>query len=196
MKKGDQTRERILAQAAPVFNTHGYEGATLSQLMQATGLEKGGIYRHFRNKEDLAAESFKYAWSEVLQARLAGLDQVPTSLGKLRHILDNFIEVRSPIPGGCPLLNTASDSDDGNPVLRDLAEKTLRGWKMRLMGILEGGIAAGEIQPLVSPKTTANVMIATLEGAVMMTRLEGNYDALKDARTALIAYLDSIAVKG
>jgi len=195
MKKGQQTRERIIAQAAPVFNAYGYEGATMSQLMEATGLEKGGIYRHFGSKEELAMESFKFAWHTVLEVRLRGLDDVPTALGKLRHIIDNFVEVRSPVSGGCPLLNTAMDCDDGNPALRELAKETLRNWQQRLMRIVEDGIRSGEITNTTSPKITANVLISTLEGAVMITRLERSLDALHDARTALFAHLETIATR-
>ncbi len=62
MRKGEQTRQEIIREAAPIFNQHGYEGAALSDLMKATGLEKGGIYRHFESKQQLAAEAFDYAW--------------------------------------------------------------------------------------------------------------------------------------
>jgi TetR/AcrR family transcriptional repressor of nem operon len=195
MKKGQRTRERIIAQAAPVFNAYGYEGATMSQLMDATGLEKGGIYRHFNSKEELAMESFKFAWNTVLEVRLQGLDGVPTALGKLRHIIDNFVEVRSPISGGCPLLNTATDCDDGNPALRELAKETLQNWQQRLMRIVEDGIRAGEFASTTSPKITANIIISTLEGSLMITRLERSLDALHDARTALYAHLETIAAK-
>jgi len=34
--------------------------------MRATGLEKGGIYRHFSSKEAMAAEAFDYAWRDPL----------------------------------------------------------------------------------------------------------------------------------
>ena len=46
MRKGDQTRQEIIRKAAPIFNQKGYDGAALSDLMRATGLEKSGIYRH------------------------------------------------------------------------------------------------------------------------------------------------------
>ena len=41
MRKGEQTRHEIIRKAAPIFNQKGYEGAALSDLMEATGLEKG-----------------------------------------------------------------------------------------------------------------------------------------------------------
>jgi TetR/AcrR family transcriptional repressor of nem operon len=43
MSKGEQTWQEIIRKAAPIFNQKGYDGAALSDLMRATGLEKGGI---------------------------------------------------------------------------------------------------------------------------------------------------------
>jgi len=35
-----------------MFNQKGYEGGSLNEVMAATGLKKGGIYRHFTSKEN------------------------------------------------------------------------------------------------------------------------------------------------
>jgi AcrR family transcriptional regulator len=61
MKKGERTRERIIAESAAVFNQRGFFGTTIDDLLQATGLQKGGLYRHFQSKEELALEAFDYA---------------------------------------------------------------------------------------------------------------------------------------
>ena len=58
MPNGQRTREKIIAEAAALFNQRGFEGGSMSELMEATGLEKCGIYRHFSSKEELAAEAF------------------------------------------------------------------------------------------------------------------------------------------
>src|SRR5437879_9606459 len=71
MRKGEQTRQEIIRKAAPIFNQRGYDGAALSDLMRATGLEKGGIYRHFESKQQLAAEAFDYAWRIALDTRFS-----------------------------------------------------------------------------------------------------------------------------
>src|SRR6266404_442071 len=106
MSKGDQTRQRIVAQAASLFNQRGYEGSSMAELMEATGLEKGGIYRHFSNKEELAAEAFDYAWHEALKTRTHDLGTITNSVDRLKQFIANFIERRPAIPGGCPLMNT------------------------------------------------------------------------------------------
>ena len=60
MSKGEQTRHMIIERAANVFSRQGYFGSSLSDLIQETGLKKGGIYNHFRGKDDLALAAFDY----------------------------------------------------------------------------------------------------------------------------------------
>ena len=58
--KGERTREGIVAAAAPLFNQRGYAASSMSDVMAATGLEKGGIYRHFESKDELALAAFDH----------------------------------------------------------------------------------------------------------------------------------------
>jgi len=82
MTKGEQTRQEIIRKAAPIFNQRGYDGAALSDLMKATGLEKGGIYRHFDSKQQLAAEAFDFAWQRTFDERilLSGAVRFPVAV--------------------------------------------------------------------------------------------------------------------
>jgi TetR/AcrR family transcriptional regulator, transcriptional repressor for nem operon len=190
MSKGDITRQRIIAEAAAIFNQRGYEGCSIQAIMMATGLEKGGIYRHFESKEDLAAEAFDYAWSIASAKRRIHLDVIPDPIDRLKQHVSNFM-TRSGLPGGCPLLNTAIDSDNGNPVLRDKVRKALRGWQTMIVGILDDGIAAGTIRPEIDRSAVANHIIGSLEGAMLISRIERNDTALREAVASLDAYLES-----
>jgi AcrR family transcriptional regulator len=185
MRKGEATRQRIIAEAAPIFNQKGYAGCSMNDLMEATGLEKGGIYRHFANKEELAAEAFRFALAQTIKVRTDHLEDVPGAANKLRRVVQLFVEVPSGVAGGCPLLNTAIDADDGNPELRKLALKGIQDWRTRLAAIVEAGIAAGEIRKKTDPQRIANAIISTLEGALMISRLERTRSALQDARATL-----------
>jgi len=191
MSKGDQTRQRIVAQAAGLFNRRGYDGASMSELMEATGLEKGGIYRHFSSKEELAAEAFDYAWQHALDVRMRNLDSVANKVDALKLFITNFVELHPPIPGGCPLLNTAIDADDGNLVLRQRARKALRGWHKGLAQLVTDGIRRKEMKRGTDPQQMATAIISSLEGALMMSRLEGNKKALCEVKSYLETYLDS-----
>jgi TetR/AcrR family transcriptional repressor of nem operon len=192
MSKGELTRERIVAQAAPIFNQRGFAGCSMQDVMDATGLEKGGLYRHFESKEELAAEAFKYALRQAVKTRTADLEHIAGSVAKLRYVVTRFVEAPSTIPGGCPLMNTAIDSDDGNPALRKLARAGLTDWKKRISTLVEQGIQAREICKDVEPRKIANTIIATLEGALMISRMEGTKEALSDAGSSLNSMLDTI----
>jgi len=190
MSKGDQTRERIIAKAAELFNQRGLEGTSLADLMKATGLEKGGIYRHFASKEAVAAEAFDYAWEAAFEERVRDLNSIPGSVDRLKRLITNFVERRSSIPGGCPLLNTAVESDDGNPVLRERARHALGKWQELIVSIIREGIERREIRNEINPNQMAMLIISSLEGALMISRLERNRDALLAARAHLENYLE------
>jgi TetR/AcrR family transcriptional repressor of nem operon len=190
ISKGESTRQRIIAEAAPIFNQRGYEGCSIQAIMDATGLEKGGIYRHFESKEELAAEAFDYAWNYAAGKRRHNLDAIPNHADRLKQHIANFA-TRTGLPGGCPLLNTAVDSDNGNPVLRDRVRKALRNWQTLLRSILEDGVKSGAIRPNIDTGATANHIIGSLEGAMLISRIERNDQALRQAVNHLDNYVES-----
>ena len=192
MTKGEQTRRDIVQKAAPLFNQKGYEGTSLSDLMDATGLQKGGIYRHFPSKEVLAAEAFDYSWGKAVSGRLDGVEEVPDPVDRLKKMIANFVEIRTGlVPGGCPLMNTAVEADDGNAVLRSRARRALQNWTQRLSRITSEGIKKRQIDPRVHPLELAQLIIGSLEGALLLSRLQNNDDPLHAVRKHLDELLES-----
>jgi len=192
MRKGERTKQEIIRKAAPIFNEKGYDGAALSDLMRATGLEKGGIYRHFDGKEQLAAAAFDYAWKVALDGRFEGTQEISNTVDRLKRIVWNFRDQRSGlVPGGCPLLNTAIDADDGNIKLRAKALAALRSWLKRLQSVIEEGKRRGEILRGVDSSELGTLIISTLEGSLMVSRLQRKDDARDLASCHLVEYLET-----
>jgi AcrR family transcriptional regulator len=173
MGKGTQTRAMILARVAPLFNQQGYFGASLSDIMQQTGLEKGGIYNHFKSKEQLALEAFDYAYAMLdqrIRSKLAGKKHAIERLYALLAYFEDWID-DPPIAGGCPILNTAIESDDAEPALRERARRAMDELRSTVRHIITKGMERGEIRPGVDADAWASVIIATLEGAEMLNKL-------------------------
>lgn len=191
MTKGEQTRRKIVIEAAPIFNQNGYEGSSIKHLMTATGLKKGGIYRHFSSKEELAAEAFDYMWAEAFQARMEHIDENAPGVDQLKQLIENFVHYRLPFKGGCPILNTAIDADDGNPVLRERVRKALKMWLGRLQSIVKTAAKRDQIRAGVDPKDVSTMILASLEGALMISRLERTDDALRRVQHRLDEYLNT-----
>jgi TetR/AcrR family transcriptional repressor of nem operon len=191
VNKGQQTRRAIVAEAAPLFNQKGFEGTSLADLMHATGLQKGGIYRHFSGKEELAAEAFDYSWGKAVDERLAGVAEIPNCVERLKKTIENFVELRTGlVPGGCPLMNTAVEADDGNARLRARAKKALQNWTARLTKITAEGIAKNQISANVDARDLAQLIIASLEGALLIARLQKSNAPLRNVRRHLDGYLE------
>jgi len=193
MGKGDRTREKIIEQAAELFNCQGYFGASMSDIMRVTGLNKGGIYNHFESKEKLAVESFDYAIDLVGRRMSLAIENATNAADKLLAIISvigNLGEDK-PLPGGCPLLNTAVESDDANPVLRERARLPMTRWRTRIRRITREGIRTGEINSSVDGDVLATILIATLEGAVMMSKLYDNPVHIRRAVGHLKQYIET-----
>ncbi len=192
MRKGEQTRREIIRKAAPIFNQKGYDGAALSDLMRATGLEKGGIYRHFESKQQLAGEAFEHAWKMAMDARFEGTQEIPNTVDRLKQIVRNFRDRRAGlVPGGCPLLNTAIDSDDGNPQLRARARRALTWLLDHLQSIAEEGRKRSEVRSDVDSAKLATLIASTLEGSLMVSRLQRKEEPLDLACQHLEEYLET-----
>src|SRR5260370_12961835 len=115
--------------------------------MRATGLEKGGIYRHFESKQELAGDAFDHAWKIAMDTRFDGTEGSPDTVDRLKQIVRSFRDRRAGlVPGGCPLMNTPIDSDDGNPQLRAQARQALGAWLCRLPSITEEGQRRGHVR--------------------------------------------------
>ena len=195
MKKGERTRRRILERSAPVFNTKGFFGASMNDLVLASGLEKGGIYNHFQSKEQLALEAFDYA-VEVMSGRfretLAGREGAIERLFAIVDVLGALAD-DPPVPGGCPVLNTAVEADGANPALKERAAEAMDGW-LRLVGReVKEGVKRGELAPDADPRAVASVVVATLEGAVMLSRLEDDPEHMRRVVKHLKDHLRSLA---
>lgn len=198
MSKGTDTRGRIIARAAEVFNVEGYAGTAISDIMRATGLEKGGIYRHFTSKDELALAAFDYAAEQVRRRFAAGLAGSTTAEETLLGFVAVFRSYahNPPVTGGCPILNTAIDSDDTNPALAERAATVIDEWRSLIRTTVAQGITRGEIRPETDGDALALLMIAALEGAVMLARLLRDDAPLELAANHLRAHIEQTVRSG
>jgi TetR/AcrR family transcriptional repressor of nem operon len=175
MSKAEQTRSFIIEKTAAIFNSKGYQGTSLSDMTTATGLTKGSIYGNFANKDEVALEVFDYNLLKIQNIIQSEMSKYQTAREKLLvyvDVYDNFLKHPFPI-GGCPILNTATESDDTHPLLRKKASQAILNWKNRLVELIESGISAKEFKKSTNAETKALTIIAAIEGAVMITKLTG-----------------------
>lgn len=191
MTKAQETKARIIEQAATLFNLQGYTGTSVSDLMRATGLQKGGIYNHFSSKDDLALEAFDFAVNCVQQKFMGALKGKRHAVHRLFAILSVYENIldNPPMQGGCPILNTAVESDDFHPALRERAQIAMDAWRILIRRIVETGVRRGELHSTVDADTVATILIATIEGSVMLSKLYGDTSHMERGLKHLKLYI-------
>jgi TetR/AcrR family transcriptional repressor of nem operon len=175
------TKERILKHSGRLFNTKGYKATSLSDITLSTGLTKGAIYRHFKSKEVLETETFLHLSKIMLthvKDRVRAQTTAPDKLRAVFRYFESYIS-RPPVRGGCPLQNMAIESDDTDQTLRKKAVAIMNVLRDSLILILENGIRYGQLNPKMNKSYYASVIIASLEGAIMMSKLRKNNDDIK-----------------
>lgn len=181
MRTPDQTKLKILRKSGVLFNTQGYKSTSISDITNATGFTKGAIYRHFKNKSVLEKETLFHLSTvmfEILRERIRCESTAGNKLRAIFRYFESYI-INPEVKGGCPLLNAAIEADDANPLLRKEALKILDILRDSVTGILKNGIRFKQISKDTDVEYLATIIIASLEGAIMMSKLRGNNHDIK-----------------
>jgi TetR/AcrR family transcriptional repressor of nem operon len=194
VRNPDQTKERILRKSGVLFNTQGYKATSISDITTATGLTKGAIYRHFKSKAALEKETLFHLSSLMFQKLRAYIKSESTAGDKLRAIFRYFESyITNPeVKGGCPLMNVAIEADDAHPSLRREAVKVLDILRDSVITILKNGIRFNQIKPDTDIGFQSTLIIACLEGAIMMSKLRGDNEDIRKVVKHLEAQLKTL----
>jgi len=175
MSKADRTRQFIIETAAPIFNKKGVAGTSISDIMEATHLAKGGVYGNFENKDQICLEVFNYLAKSLCDAINKSLAGKTTAKEKL-FALFNFYKDRlfKSNSGGCPILNFGTEADDTNPVIKDRVKEAIETSQSRIAGLVKLGIVDGEFKATFDGETFAVKAFAMIEGAIMISRVQSS----------------------
>jgi len=181
MRNPERTKEIIIKVSADLFNTKGYKATSLSDITTATGFTKGAIYKHFENKDDLeqqALRSLGKTMFETLGIQIKKATDYEAKMNVVFDFFENYL-INPPYAGGCPLMNSACESDDSNPSLRQQSFGILVNLKSAIKRIITSGIKHKQVISTTDVNELTHVFIATLEGGIMMSKLERTNDSMK-----------------
>lgn len=170
----------IIERSAPLFNTKGYAGTSMSDILEATGLTKGGFYGNFKSKDEVALEAFDYSLNRMKESLGFKLKMQASASGKLFAMLDFYhnYSIKPVVAGGCPILNTAIDSDDTMPALKEKAALAMREVLNTFRVLILKGMRDGEFRKDLDASQEAELFFAIIEGGVMMSKLNNSPSVL------------------
>ena len=193
LSKADKTKQFIIEKSAPLFNQRGYAGTSMNDIMAATGLTKGGLYGNFDSKDEIAALAFEYSYNKLKTELVFKIKQQRSTIDKLFAILNFYRNYPAgpTIEGGCPLLNTAVDSDDAYPFLKKRAKEALHDMLCGLEQILQNGIDHKELKSSLDARREAEIIFAQIEGGIMMAKVSDEIKLLNRVLDNLRLYIET-----
>ena len=156
-------RDAVLAAALRAFWTYGYASTSIDALVEATGLQRSGLYRAFGSKADL----FREAVERYAALRLASVDVAAPPLAQLERWFDQGIRghMVDDAPPGCLLVHSASDLASLDPDLRPLVQAHLGMVEVWFRSLVERIDPTADAGRLAAVLAGANVAIHTLRRA-------------------------------
>lgn len=175
MSKAERTRQFIIEKTAPIFNSKGYSGTSLTDIIDATGLTKGAIYGNFDNKDEVAIAAFEYNFGNITNYITIRIRERESAIQKLLVYPETHRQIlKLPfLKGGCPVLNTSVDADDTHPMLKEKAISALNLWRSSVERIIAKGIQSKEIKKNTNATEFAAILVSLTEGAVMQAKVSG-----------------------
>jgi AcrR family transcriptional regulator len=169
-----ESRRRMIRSAAVLFRSKGVDGTAFSDVIAHSGAPRGSIYHHFPGgKAELAEEATRYAGEYVaaaLAAALAEDDPVATMAGFAAAVGKGLEQTK--FQDGCPIVAAALEGSR-TPGARAAAADAIRSWEDLLAEAFERNGVAPE-----RARSVATMIVAGIEGAIMLSRAEGSVEPL------------------
>lgn len=174
------TREEVLDRALDVFWQHGYEGTSVQDLVEATGLGRGSLYGTFADKESLFLEVLDH-YDRQVSARYRN---ALTGGGCPRAALQKFLSETAArmTCGSCPpgCLKTMAAMEECPDRVRERVARDQRALEDALDRLFAEAIAAGHLAAATETRALARFFVGITQALAVASRLHGDRETLDD----------------
>ncbi len=178
-RDGRRTRRDVVEKALQIFSVKGYYNTSINDILEATGLTKGGLYAHFDGKEalwDAAYERAVEVWRGIV---FKGVRDIPDPLDRIGRTIENDLRgyvCGEVFAGGCFFFNMLVELSGQDPAMSGRIMEGFRRFAALLAAWLEEAKAAGRLKPGVRTGELAAFLVVSMNGAAAL------YAATRDPR--------------
>jgi TetR/AcrR family transcriptional repressor of nem operon len=194
-RKGEETRDRILAAATELIHAQGFKETGLADILAASGVPKGSFYHYFPSKEVLGRELLVRFRREV-RAHLEREAFPPTGEVIPRFVAFFAESARQQTAGGCKagclLGNLAAEITNIHEDLRREVAQCFAELGEVFADALERGQRSGELAGDFVPAAAATFLVSVMEGSILVAKARREPEAFADVQVSLLRYLDSL----
>lgn len=195
LKQADLTRAKILHSAFCEIHRHGYQAASIANILADTGLTKGALYHHFSTKKEMGLAVI----DEVLRERLD--EQIFAPLRRSARPVDTLLDIITTIDKdrdanfillGCPLNNLMQEMSSLDDAFKDRLNAVLMLWKDTVEDVFRRGQEQGVIRAEVDCQAVAMFVVSAWEGCAGTAKNFQSADAFRGCMRQLHGFVASL----
>ena len=181
MKKGEESRQRLIRCAAELFWKNGYSATGISEILKQCELPKGSFYFYFKSKDELATEVITY-YQDVLLEHLQSLSVEKNWEDFINATFDYLLNRTGDHTfSGCPLAVMGMETALSKPEIATKYMEALKQFeKLFYKVLIQSGL------PHNHAKILSQRFLAVYQGEILLGRISGNVSFLESARVNLI----------
>ena len=192
-----RTREfderQALVSAMLVFWEKGYEGTSIQDLEDATGLGRTSIYNAFGNKRQLFNRILECYKESVMSALFLAMDSAPDIREGIRRLMHGALDIHfdTDNPGGCLVVLSVLESGQHDAQSSDSVAQTIQDLKTGLQQRLKKAKQAGELSADLDVSATATTIASAMMGMMVLGKAHFSRAALNKTVNQMLQLLDS-----
>ena len=194
-KKGKQTRQRIISESIQLFTSKGYYNTSVNDILESTGLTSGGLYAHFKCKEDIWFEVYDEAvriWQGIV---FNGVREITDPLERLEKAVENQLKHYigdNVFAGGCFFLNNLVDLSSQSPKMSRHIQKGLVDFSKLLRSWLKEAYDQDLLKEGLDLKDISEFILITVNGTAALYAANRDPGVWKLAITQLHFYIENL----
>lgn len=200
-RKDMTLKEKIIQESSRLFSSKGFSSTSITEILEAAGASKGGLYNHFKSKEELFSAVLSESRKIWREKNLAGLDEIENPVERIKKLLENYrdryLMGSGNLPGGCIFVRVSVESAKLGDQWPHLAQEINEGFdrlKSMIKGFLDQAKDAGELRDATNTEDVADMIFSGMLGASVMYGMDRSIENLNRTINSLIEYVGSLAV--
>ncbi len=147
MKKGDETKKKILNMGFELASKLGLECLTIGTLAAATQMSKSGLFGHFHSKENLQLKVMEHAGDVFNEDVIVPALRTAAGIPRIRKVMELWIRWTKELSGGCIFVAAAAEYSDRSGIVRDFIREQQDAWIDCLSRIAWSAVRVGDFKP-------------------------------------------------
>lgn len=182
--------EVALSKAMEVFWAHGYEAASLSELLKNMGIGKKSLYDTFGNKQSLFLKALDYYAQTTIRDIRDRLSADGSPLTNLNNLLLEWQEMHGKVGScGCMLGTNIADFNTDDEAIAKIMRGYLRQVEDAFYANFTRAQALGEIESNLNPRDLARLLLCTTQGMALLGRVMDDDATLKGTTQVILSLL-------